>query len=165
MALESGIDIIGSLGLAGPTLAAFGAAIAVAITGISSAKGLEISGNAAAGVTAEEEKNFSTALILEALPQTQCVYGFIIGILILTGIMGGEMTIAMGWYALAAGIAVGFCGLSAINQGKVAAACIGAAAKNERIRGKVIVFVVMPEIAALFGFVTAIMLLTSGNVF
>ena len=164
MVLESEVSILASLGLSGPTLAALGALVAVAVSGIGSAKGLGISGNAAAGITAEQEKNFAMALVLEALPQTQCVYGFIIGVLIVIGIMGGEMTIEQGWYSLAAGITVGLAGLSAIDQGKVAAASIGAVAKNENVKGKVMVFIVMPEIAALFGFVIAILLLTSGNV-
>lgn len=149
----------------GTILASAGAMMAIVISGISSAKGLGISGNAAAGVTAEDEKNFSSALILEALPQTQVVYGFIIAVLIVVGIMGGGMNLEKGLVSLVAGTIVGFAGISAIAQGKVAAASIGAVAKNEKIRGKVLVFIVMPEIAALFGFVIAILLLVSVNVF
>ncbi|MFH1788491.1 MAG: V-type ATP synthase subunit K [Candidatus Altiarchaeota archaeon] len=149
----------------GVLVASAGAMMAIVVAGISSAKGLGISGNAAAGVTAEDEKNFSSALILEALPQTQVVYGFIIAVLIVVGIMGGEMTLEKGLVSLVAGTIVGFAGLSAIPQGKVAAAAIGAVAKNEKVRGKVLVFIVMPEIAALFGFVIAILLLVSANVF
>lgn len=149
----------------GTVLAAAGAMIAIVVAGIASAKGLGISGNAAAGVTGEDEKNFSSALILEALPQTQVVYGFIIAVLIVVGIMGGGMDLEKGLISIVAGTIVGFTGLSAIPQGKVAAASIGAVAKNEKIRGKVLVFIVMPEIAALFGFVIAILLLVSASVF
>lgn len=151
--------------ISGNVLAATGSAIAIAIAGLSSAKGLEIAGNTAAGVTGENEENFSSGLILQALPQTQCVYGFIIAVLIILGIMGGNMTVEKGIISLMAGIAVSITGISAIFQGKVASSSIGAAAKNPRVRGKVLIFVVMPEIAALFGFVIAIMLLVSGQVF
>jgi len=157
-------EILGEI-INGNVLGAIGAAIAIGITGYSSAKGLEISGHAAAGVTGENEENFSSALILEALPQTQVVYGFIIAVLIVLGIMGGEMTLEKGLVALTAGTAVGITGLSGILQGKVAASAVGAAAKNPAIKGKVLIFVVMPEIAALFGFVIAILLLISAKVF
>ena len=151
--------------LSGTAMAAIGAFLAIAIAGFGSAKGLDIAGNAAAGVTGEDDKNFSSALVMDALPQTQVIYGFIIAVLITLGIMGGEMTVEQGWIAIAAGLAVGIAGLSAINQGRVAAASIGATAKNPGIKGKVLIFIVMPEIAALFGFVVAIMLLIGGNIF
>ncbi|MBU4406066.1 MAG: permease, partial [Candidatus Altiarchaeota archaeon] len=67
--------------ITGNVIAALAAALGIASTGYFSAKGLEMSGNAAAGVTGEDEENFSAALILEALPQTQVVYGFIISVL------------------------------------------------------------------------------------
>ena len=149
----------------GNVLGALGAGIAIAVAGLGSAKGLEIAGNTAAGVTGEKEENFSSALILQALPQTQCIYGFIIAILISLGIMGGAMNMEKGFLSLTAGVVVGLTGLTGIMQGKVASASIGASAKNPGIKGKVLIFVVMPEIAALFGFVIAIMLLISGQVF
>lgn len=151
--------------ITGNVIAALAAALGIASTGYFSAKGLEMSGNAAAGVTGEDEENFSAALILEALPQTQVVYGFIISVLIVLGIMSGGMTIEKGIVAMIASMVVGVAGISALLQGKVAVSAILAAAKNPSVKGKVLLFVVMPEIAALFGFVIAIMLLISGKVF
>ncbi|NOX71763.1 MAG: V-type ATP synthase subunit K [Candidatus Micrarchaeota archaeon] len=151
--------------LSGNVLGIIGSAIAIIVAGVSSAKGLEIAGNAAAGATGENEENFSSSLILQAMPQTQVIYGFIVGILIILGIMNGGLTVEKGMISLFAGMAVGLTGISAINQGKVAASSIGAAAKNAAIKGKVLIFVVMPEIAALFGFVIAIMALISVGVF
>ncbi len=151
--------------LNGNVLGIIGSAIAIMIAGVSSAKGLEIAGNTAAGATGENEENFSSSLILQAMPQTQTIYGFIVAILIILGIMNGGLTIEKGMVGLFAGLAVGVTGISAINQGKVASSSIGAAAKNAAIKGKVLIFVVMPEIAALFGFVIAIMALISVGVF
>lgn len=151
--------------LNGNVLGIIGSAIAIMVAGVSSARGLEIAGNTAAGATGENEENFSSSLILQAMPQTQVIYGFIVGILIILGIMNGGLTVEKGMIALFAGLAVGVTGLSAINQGKVASSSIGAAAKNASIKGKVLIFVVMPEIAALFGFVIAIMALISVGVF
>ncbi len=161
MALSEALTVFFS----GNILGAAGAALAIVIAGLGSAKGLEIAGNTAAAVTGEKEENFSSALILQAMPQTQCIYGFIIGILIALGIMGGNMTMEKGLLSLTAGLVVGITGLTGILQGKVASSSIGASAKNPNIKGKVLIFVVMPEIAALFGFVIAIMLLISGQVF
>jgi len=154
-----------ALGPAG--LAAAGAGIAISLTGLSSAKGLEVAGHTAAGVTAEEESNFTSALILQALPQTQVVYGFIIAVVIVYNglINGGVADIAQGWACLISGVAVGLTGYSAVNQGRVAASSIGAAAKNQVIRSKVLIYVVMPEIAALFGFVIALLMLMSAGLF
>ena len=149
----------------GNVIAAIAAAVGITTTGYFSAKGLEMSGNAASSVTGENEENFSAALILEALPQTQVVYGFIISVLIVLGIMSGGMTVEKGIVAMVASMVVGVAGISALLQGKVAVSAIVAAAKNPSVKGKVLLFVVMPEIAALFGFVIAIMLLISGNVF
>ena len=61
-----------SLGLA---LAIFGAAIAAGLAGIGSAKGVQISGEAAAGVVAERPEMFGKMLVLQALPGTQGIYG------------------------------------------------------------------------------------------
>jgi len=149
----------------GNVIAAIAAAIGITTTGYFSAKGLEMSGNAASAVTGENEENFSAALILEALPQTQVVYGFIISVLIVLGIMSGGMTVEKGIVAMVASMVVGVAGISALLQGKVAVSAIVAAAKNPSVKGKVLLFVVMPEIAALFGFVIAILLLISGKVF
>ena len=149
----------------GNVIAAIAAALGITTTGYFSAKGLEMSGNAASAVTGEDEENFSAALILEALPQTQVVYGFIISVLIVLGIMSGGMTVEKGIVAMVASMVVGVAGISALLQGKVAVSAIVAAAKNPSVKGKVLLFVVMPEIAALFGFVIAIMLLISGKVF
>jgi len=165
MVLESTPELLASLGLTGNSLAALGAAFGIGVAGISAARGLGIAGCTGAGVIAEDEKHFSSAIIFQALPQTQVIYGFIIGILIILGVMGGELSVTQGWLCLAAGVAVGLTAVSAIAQGQVASASIGAAAKNPNVRGKALILVVMPEIAALLGFVVAIMLLTSGDVF
>jgi V/A-type H+-transporting ATPase subunit K len=128
----------------GTTLACIGAIFGVALSGFCAAKGLEISGSAAAGVVAEDEKKFSSVIII--------------------GIMGGKMNMEKGVVALTAGIVTGLAGISAIMQGKVAAASVGAVAKNGKIGSKVLVFCLMPELAAILGFVTAILLLVSANI-
>ena len=50
---------------------AFGIALAVGMSGIGSAKGVGIVGEAAAGLVTEEPEKFGKALVLELLPGTQ----------------------------------------------------------------------------------------------
>ncbi|MBD3387735.1 MAG: V-type ATP synthase subunit K [Candidatus Altiarchaeales archaeon] len=151
--------------VSGNVLAAFGAAAGMILAGFGSAKGLSMSGSTAAALTAEQEKNFGPILILEALPQTQCIYGFVIAFLIASGMMGGDMTVEKGFLSLAAGLTVGLTGLTAVLQGSVASAAVGAFGKNNNITSKVIMYVVMVEISALLGFIISILILQSGGVF
>ena len=66
----------------GLILGALGVAVAVLFSGIGSAKGLSIVGQAAAGLVSEEPEKFGKSLILQLLPGTQGLYGFVIGLLI-----------------------------------------------------------------------------------
>ncbi|MFH1722649.1 MAG: V-type ATP synthase subunit K [Candidatus Altiarchaeota archaeon] len=148
----------------GNVLAAIGAFLAVAISGLGSAKGMGIAASAASGVTAENEKYFSKVLALQALPQTQVIYGFVIGLIILWGINSGELTIEQGWICIPAGLTVGIAGLSATHQGKVAAAGIGGVARNPGILAKALILGVMPEFVAILGFVTALFMLVFSGI-
>ncbi len=67
----------------GQVLALFGAALAVGLPGIGSARGVGIVGESAAGLVTEDPGKFGQALILQALPGTQGIYGFLAGFLII----------------------------------------------------------------------------------
>ena len=66
----------------GAFFAAMGIAIAVSLSGMGSAHGVGKAGQAAAALLKEEPEKFASALILQLLPGTQGLYGFVIGILI-----------------------------------------------------------------------------------
>ncbi|MFH1590592.1 MAG: hypothetical protein ABIC95_01555 [archaeon] len=144
-------------------LAAVGAAIAVGASGLASAVGAGIAGASGIRAVAEDPKKFSMALLFQALPQTQGIYGFLIGILILlgTGIIGNlkEITLAQGLGAVGAGIAIGVAGVSAIGQGIVAASGVAASSENKKNFGKSLLFSALPETQALYGFIIAILIL------
>ena len=76
----------------GNFLAVLGAALAVGLGGIGSAKGVGIAGEAAAGLIAEDPDKFGQTLILQALPGTQGIYGFLVGIMVMLncGFLGGN---------------------------------------------------------------------------
>ena len=65
----------------GLLIAIIGAALAAILPGIGSAIGVQMGGKAAAGVLSEKPELFGKLLILQALPGTQGIYGFLIAIL------------------------------------------------------------------------------------
>ncbi len=146
-------------------LATMGIALGVGIAGFGSALGVGIAGASASGAVASDPGKFSKLLILQQLPQTQGIYGFLIGIFILSGaiLSGIEVTSTMALAAITAGLGMGIGGLTAIGQGITCAGGIGAVAKNDGVFGKVMVYGIMPEFFAILGFVMSVMILLNGG--
>lgn len=146
----------------GLIFAAMGVALAVGLSGIGSAKGVGIVGEAATGLVTEEPEKFGKALVLQLLPGTQGLYGFVIGFLVFTKMASG-MPLDQGLYLLGACLPIAFAGLwSGIAQGKVAAAGIQILAKNPEHNTKGIILSAMVETYALLGFVISFMLVNKG---
>jgi V/A-type H+-transporting ATPase subunit K len=151
------LEFLSSYG--GYVLAAFGAALAVFLAGTGSARGCGIVGKTAAGLITAEPEKFGRALILQLLPGTQGLYGFIIGFLIALR-MQDNLLMSQGLYLLAAGLPVGIAGLtSGKAQGEVAAAGLQILAKNPDQSTKGIIFAAIVETYAILGFVASIILL------
>lgn len=147
----------------GVFFAGLGAALAVILSGIGSAIGLSIVGEAATGVIIEEPEKFGRSLILQLLPGTQGLYGFVIALLVLPKLDVG-MGLAEGLYILGACLPIAFVGWkSAIAQGKTAAAGITILAKNEEHATKGIIYAVMVETYALLAFVISLILVNAVN--
>ena len=135
----------------GSFLAILGASIA-ALAGIGSALGVGIAGQAASGIVAEDPKKFGQALILQALPGTQGIYGLLIAFIIMQkiGLLGGsgliDLTIPQGAYIFAASLPIGLVGIfSGIAQGKAAAAGIMLVSKRPEEIAKGMVYTAMVE--------------------
>ena len=117
-------------------LAYLGAALAVALCCIGSAKGTGMAGEAATGVISESPESFSKCMILQVLPGTQGLYGIVAWFMVLLklNVFGGEMaqlTVQNGLAIFAACLPIALGGwLSAIAQGRVAAASINIVAKR-----------------------------------
>ena len=120
----------------GVVLALIGAAIATFLAGIGSAKGVGKATEGGMGVLSENSSMFGKLLVLELLPGTQGLYGFIITFMILIniGVLGGDasaVTTAQGWLYLVASLPIGIGGLiSGIAQGNAAVAGIDLCAKK-----------------------------------
>lgn len=142
----------------GFVMGALGVALAVGMAGIGSAKGVGIAGEAAAGLLSEQPEKFGKALILQLLPGTQGLYGFVIGLLVFLKLTP-ETTFAQGLYLLFACLPIAISGLwSGISQGKAAAAGIQILAKNPEHNTKGMVLAAMVETYALLGFVVSFLL-------
>ena len=140
----------------GQFLAILGASIAIIFAGMGSARGTSIAGQAAAGAVSEDSSKFGKLLVLQLLPGTQGLYGFIIAFLILSkaGLLGTSvaLTAAQGFQLLASGLAIGITGfVSGVAQGKAAAAGVGVVAKNADDLGKAITLAAIVETYALLG--------------
>ncbi len=75
----------------GTNLALLGAALATLLSGIGSAKGVNMVAKATAGLISEDPSKFGRAFLLQALPMTQGIYGLVTSFMIIfkLGILGG----------------------------------------------------------------------------
>ncbi|MGI6328006.1 MAG: V-type ATP synthase subunit K [Dethiobacteria bacterium] len=151
--------------MTGIVLAILGAALAVVLSGIGSAFGVGLVGQSAAGVITEDPDKFGQTLLLQALPGTQGIYGLLTGFIIMQriGIIGGNLlplTPEQGYSILMASLPIAIVGLlSAIYQGRAAAAGIGIVARRPEELGKAIIFAVMVETYAVLALLASIMML------
>lgn len=141
-----------------------GVAVAVFLAGCGSARGVGLVGEAAAGLLSEKPDLFGSVVVLQALPGTQGIYGFLIGIMIMlnTGMMGGGVNLSLGTglYIFASALPIGVVGLlSAIYQGRVSAAGVSLIAKKPGEIAKAVVMAAMVETYAILAFLVSMLLI------
>ena len=81
--------------IGGYALGILGAGLAAFMAGIGSAKGTGMAGEAGAGLVSEDPSKFGKAMILQVIPGTQGLYGFVIWFLAFNKLVPG-MTVAQG---------------------------------------------------------------------
>lgn len=154
----------------GLLLALGGAAFAATLAGIGSILGVRTAGQASAGLVSEDPDKFGKVLLLTALPGSQGIYGFLAAIIIAnaTGILAGQpadISVGEGWQVIMASIPVAVsCLLSAIYQGRLAAAGVNVTAKQPDASGKAVILAAIVETYAVLGLLVTI-LLVNGLVF
>lgn len=154
----------------GNALALIGAALAVGLAGSGSAKGVGIAGESAAGLVTEDPNKFGQALLLQALPGTQGIYGLLTAFVIMNkiGIVGGalvELTTAQGFLFLASALPIAIAGYySGIAQGRAAAAGVGVIANRPEELGKAIIFAAMVETYAVLALLASILMIFGINI-
>ena len=150
-------------------LAFLGAALAVGLCCVGSAKGTGMVGEAAAGLTSEDPEKSTKCLILQVLPGTQGLYGLVVWFfaMIQSGIMGGGASIELvkGFQFFAACIPMALGGwLSAVAQGRVAAASINILAKKPDDWSKGMIMCIVVEFYAILCLLASFLMLGAINI-
>ena len=140
-------------------LAYLGVALCVGLSGVGSAYGVTICGNAAIGAFKKNPSASGSYIALAALPSSQGLYGFV-GFFMLQGLLqraADDMIVAAA--VLGAGLACGLVALfSAIRQAKVCANGISAIGGGHNAFGTTMVLAVFPELYAILGLLVLILI-------
>ncbi len=142
-------------------LAYLGVALCVALSGIGSAYGVTICGNAAIGAFKKNPAASGSYMGLAALPSSQGLYGFV-GFFMLNGKITPEITMSAACAIFGVGLALGLVALfSAVRQAKVCANGISAIGAGHNAFGTTMVLAVFPELYAILGLLVLILTSTS----
>ena len=139
----------------GVILAIIGMVFASFLPGWGSAKGVGLTGKAAAGAVAEDNSLFGKVLLLQLLPGTQGIYGFLIAFLTMMqiGLLGGEtpeISVIKGLAYLIACLPIAIVGyISALHQATTSVASINLVIKSPDQFGKALLFPSIVEVYAI----------------
>ncbi len=139
-----------------------GLTLMVALSGIGSAIGVTMGGNATIGALKKNDEAFGSYMLLSALPGTQGLYGFA-GFFIINSkhVISPTMTWVQASIILAAGFVLGFVALiSALKQGSICANGIAGIGSGYDVFGKTMVLAVFPELYAIIAFAATFLLST-----
>ncbi|MCK9268814.1 MAG: V-type ATP synthase subunit K [Bacteroidales bacterium] len=139
-----------------------GLALMVTLSGIGSAYGVTMGGNATIGALKKNDEAFGNYMLLSALPGTQGLYGFA-GFFVINnlGIIDASMTLLQGVAICAAGLTLGVVALlSAIKQGSICANGIAGIGSGYDVFGKTMILAVFPELYAIVAFAATFLIAT-----
>lgn len=151
----------------GQILAFAAAVLSTLIAGYGSAKGVALAGQTSAGVSSENPEVSSKLMVLQILPGTQGIYGFLISVIILVnmGALSGnlkEVELLQGVMLLVAILPVVVVGyLSAIHQAKVASAGMLMVGQHPDLSGKAITMTVMVETYAVLALLASFLMVNA----
>jgi V/A-type H+-transporting ATPase subunit K len=132
----------------------------VALSGIGSALGTVMDGQASVAAMKKRDDIFANCMILSALPGTQGLYGFGAFFLLKAKIVPG-MSMESAVAILGAGLIVGLvCLMSAFQQGRVVASGIESIGNGNDVFSKTLVLAVYPELYAIISFAAAFLIST-----
>lgn len=155
----------------GGALAILGAAVAVGLAGMGSAKGVGMVGEATSGLLTENPNAFGKAFVLMALPMTQGIYGLVIAFLIVlrVGLFAEgidafvNLPVEKGAYYLMSALPIGVVGLvSALKQARVSASGINLLAKRPDQVMKAVTSAALVETYAIFALLISVLLVLMG---
>lgn len=138
-----------------------GIALCVALSGIGSAYGVTICGNAAVGAFKKNPNANGSYIALAALPSSQGLYGFV-GFFMLQRFATADVDMVTACAVFGVGLACGLvCLISAIRQAKVCANGISAIGAGHNAFGTSMVMAVFPELYAILGLLVLILTTSS----
>ena len=143
--------------IGGGALALLGAAIAAALACVGSAKGTGITGEAGAGLVSEDPSKSGKVMILQVIPGTQGLYGFVIFFLAYLKVSGSiaTLSVAQGLQVVSACLPI------AIGGGKVAAASINILAKKPDDWSKGMIMCIVVEFYAILCLLASFLMLNA----
>jgi V/A-type H+-transporting ATPase subunit K len=133
-------------------LAYVGIAIMLVLSGIGSAYGVTIAGNAAVGALKKNSGAFGNFLVLTAMPGTQGLYGFAGYFMfqVMFGVLTPQITAFQAAAVFGSGLVLGLVGLfSALRQGSVCANGIAAIGQGHDVFTNTLILAVFPELYAI----------------
>ena len=150
----------------GLALGLLGAGLAAALSGVGSAKGTGIAGEAGTGLLCQDPSKFGKVMILQVIPGTQGLYGLVVWFFAIfrMGLLGGDglpdLTLVEGFRYFAACLPMALGGLlSAIAQGRVAAGSINILAKKPDDWSKGMVLCITVEFYAILSLLASMLMI------
>lgn len=149
----------------GMAIGMLGAGLAAVLSGIGSAKGTGIAGEAGAGLLSVDPSKFGKVMILQVIPGTQGLYGLVVWFFAIMrmGVLNGtavDLTVTQGLQYFVACLPMALGGLfSAIAQGRVAAGSINILAKKPNDWSKGMILCITVEFYAILSLLASFMML------
>ena len=149
----------------GLAIGLLGAGLAACLAGAGSGVGTGIAGEAGAGLVTEDPGKFGKVMILQVIPGTQGLYGLVVFFVAVMrmGLLDGtamNLSFVDGCRFFAACLPIGIGGLvSAVAQGKVAAASVTLLAKNPDHWSKGMILCITVEFYAILSLLASMIML------
>lgn len=142
-------------------MAYLGIVFSLALSGIGSAYGVSIAGNAAVGAMKKNPSASGNYIVLSAMAGTQGLYGFV-GYFILKDFAVEGVTLTQGAAVMGAGLLLGLmCLFSALRQGQVCANGNAAIGNGYDLFTNTLILSVFPELYAILGVAATFMITTA----
>ena len=151
----------------GLAIAILGGALSAACCCAGSARGCGIAGEAGCGLLSEDPSTFGKIMILQVIPGTQGLYGFVIWFLVISklGLLSGSIpnvSVMQGLQLLGACMPMAIAGgISAPAQGRVAAGTVNLLAKKPNDWFKGVMLCAVVEFYAILGLLASFMMISN----
>ena len=151
----------------GLAIAILGGALSAALCCAGSARGCGISGEAGTGLLSEDPSAFAKVMILQVIPGTQGLYGFVIWFIVISklGLLTGNVVninVMQGLQILGACLPMAIAGgISAPAQGRVAAGTVNLLAKRPNDWFKGVMLCAVVEFYAILGLLASFLMISN----